>query len=423
MTNDQQLMTPEQIDQLLADWKKRIDLVGQNLIDLHGLPTYQRLTGVSGFPKAEIVGVTQARLRPALEAMNDLFGYFDLLVQTVDKATQLRSSIPRFLGSPQKLQEIERMLTKRSIQFASTQTPLAERGLLSAAEITDAIAPQELLVLMTKAFNISKEAVLAVDEAWSRLEPMLDNAETEIQTLQKWADSLGVDSLTELADAIQKMTSWRERIESDPLGVSVDFTREIQPLIGRVKISLEQVAKEQQLWRENWQSAQQLQSRLVEVHRQAISAFEESTLKVVDHSMLQTPLASEHIVALSSWLSRLETKFAEGYIIPVQVGLENWTLKVKEYIAATEKAYAANKAPLETRAELRGRLDALKAKALAHLMVEDATLADLATHAQQLLYTRPTSLDKAAELVSQYEKRLNSLQKMRSRGGFNSDHL
>ena len=294
---------------------------------------------------------------------------------------------------------------------------------MSAAEITDAIAPQELLVLMTKAFNISKEAVLAVDEAWSRLEPMLDNAETEIQTLQKWADSLGVDSLTELADAIQKMTSWRERIESDPLGVSVDFTREIQPLIGRVKISLEQVAKEQQLWRENWQSAQQLQSRLVEVHRQAISAFEESTLKVVDHSMLQTPLASEHIVALSSWLSRLETKFAEGYIIPVQVGLENWTLKVKEYIAATEKAYAANKAPLETRAELRGRLDALKAKALAHLMVEDATLADLATHAQQLLYTRPTSLDKAAELVSQYEKRLNSLQKMRSRGGFNSDHL
>ncbi|MDF5719739.1 MAG: hypothetical protein PUP91_04450 [Rhizonema sp. PD37] len=402
-------MTLEEIDQLLADWKKRIDLAGQNLIDLHGLPTYQRLTGISGFPNAKIVGVTQARLRPALEAMNDLFGYFDLLVQTVDKATQLRLSIPRFLVSPQKLQEIERILTKRSIQFAATQISLAERGLLSAAEITDAIAPQELLVLMTLAFNIAKEAVLAVDEAWLHLEPMLDNAQTEIQTLQKWADSLGVDSLTELADASQKMTFWRQRIESDPLGVSVDFTREIQPLIGRVKISLEQVAKQQQLWQENWQSAHQLQSKLVELHRLAIAAFEESSLKVVDHSMLQPPLASEHIVALSSWLSRLETKFAEGLINPVQVGLENWTLKVKEYITATEKAYAANKAPLEIRAELRGRLDALKAKALARGMVEDATLADLAYQAQQLLYTRPTPLDKAANLVSQYEKRLNNV--------------
>jgi hypothetical protein len=41
-------------------------------------------------------------------------------------------------------------------------------------------------------------------------------------------------------------------------------------------------------------------------------------------------------------------------------------------------------------------------------MAEDATLTELAKEAKQLLYTRPTPLEKAAELVSQYEKRLNS---------------
>ena len=402
-------MTLEEIDKLLADWKKKIDLVGQNLIDLHGLPTYQRLTGVSDYSAVQLTGVTQARLRPALEAMNDLFGYFDLLVKTVNQATQLRASIiPRFLRSPQKLQEIEQLLTKPSIQLTVIQTPLAERGLLSAAETSSAIAPQDLLVLMTKAFNVAKEVVLAVDEAWSRLQPLLVEAQAEIQHLQKLADSLGVDSLKELSDVSQKITSLRDSIESDPLGVSADFTTEIQPQIARVRISLQQIAKQQQLLRLSFARAHQLQSQLVELHRLCDAAFAESTLKVVDHSMLQTPLANEQIEALSSWLSRLETKFAEGLVNPVQVGLENWIAKVKEYITAVEKAYAANKAPLETRAELRGRLEALKAKALARGLAEDTTLTELAILAQQLLYSQPTPLDKAAQLVSQYEKRLRS---------------
>jgi hypothetical protein len=63
---------------------------------------------------------------------------------------------------------------------------------------------------------------------------------------------------------------------------------------------------------------------------------------------------------------------------------------VKEYIAKEERAYAVNKAPLELRAELRGRLDALKAKALARGEAENATLSQLAEDAKRLLYTRPT---------------------------------
>ncbi len=400
-------MTLEEIDKLLADWKKKLDLVGQNLIDLHGLPTYQRLAGVSGFSKAQLVGVTQARVTSALEVMNDLFGYFDLLVQTLAQATQLRSSISRFLASQQKLQEIEQILTKPSIQLPVVQTPLAERGLLTAAETSRAIAPQELLVRMTNAYDVAKQVVLAVDEAWSRLEPMLSHAEIEIQKLQKLADSLGVDSLQELSDLHQKITALRDIIDNDPLRGSADFTREIQPQIARVKSSLEQVAKQQQLLKESFASAHQLQSQLIELHRQATDAFAESTLKVVDHSKLQKPLAIEQIEALSSWLNRLETKFAEGLVHPVQVGLENWTTKGKEYFAAVEAAYAANKAPLQTRAELRGRLEALKAKALARGQAEDTTLTELAFQAQQLLYTRPTPLDRAEQLVSQYEKRLN----------------
>lgn len=398
----------EQIDQLLADWRRKVDIVGQNLIDLHGLATYQRLCGASGFPKVHLRGVTEARVTPALETMSDLFQHFDLLVTTVNKAVELRKQVPLFLGSEQKIREIEQLLTGPSIQLAVVQIPLAQRGLLSASEAANAIAPSQLLAAMTDAFQVAKDAVLAVDEAWLRLEPTLADAETEIVSLQQLANSLGQGSLFELSAARQKITSLRTSIESDPLGVSANFDGEVKPLIARVRTTLEQLVQQLHQIRENFAIAHTLLKQLLELHRQAETAFAESREKVVDHSTLSTPLTQEQIEALSQWLTRLENKFTEGLLIPVRVGLENWTVKVKEYIAAEERAYTANKAPLELRQELRGRLDALKIKALARGLAEDATLTELAQKAKQLLYTRPTPLDQAAELVSLYEKRLNS---------------
>lgn len=87
-------MNLEEIDQLLADWKQKLDVVGQNLIDLHGLSAYQVLSSNS----IELTGITLSRVSPALLVMNELFQHFDLLTSTVDKAVQLRALIPRFLG-------------------------------------------------------------------------------------------------------------------------------------------------------------------------------------------------------------------------------------------------------------------------------------------------------------------------------------
>jgi hypothetical protein len=192
------------------------------------------------------------------------------------------------------------------------------------------------------------------------------------------------------------------------LGVQADFDKEIEPLLSQVRAKLRQLVQQQTQIRDNLAIADQQLKMLLELHAIATAAFRESQEKVTDHSTLQTPLASEQIDALSQWLTRLETKFSEGLLNPVLVGLENWTIKVKQYIEAQKTACTANQAPLAARAELRGRLDALQAKALAWGLAEDAVLVKLAETAKQLLYTRPTPLDQATELVSQYEKRLNS---------------
>lgn len=401
-------MNLEQLDQLLKDWRKKVDLASQNLIDLYGLPTYQRLAGTSGFPKTKLTGITEVRVTSALEVMTELFQHFDLLLDVVNKAIERRKQLPRFLGAEPKIQEIEQLLTGASIHLAVVQIPLAQRGLLSAAETANAITPNDLLTAMMGAFQVAKDVVLAVDEAWLCLEPALVDAESEVSSLQTFANSLDQASLNELVITRQELTALRTKIESNPLGVSADFDREIKPRIARLKTTLERLVKQQNQIRANLEIAHELMTQLIDLNQQAIAAFTESKEKVVDHSMLRTPLEQEKIDALKDWLTRLETKMSEGLLTSVGVGLNNWITKAKEYIASEQETWEANKTPLDTRQELRGRLDALIAKALARGLVENATLSELAAQAKQLLYTRPTPLAKAAELVSLYEKRLNS---------------
>jgi hypothetical protein len=395
-----------EIDQLIADWKNKVNIASQNLLELQELPTYQRLCGSFGFPPVKLTGITATRVTPALEAMNDLFQHFDLLVQTVDKAIKLRQQLPRFL-STQKISEITQLLTGASIELPGVQTPLAQRELLTGAETTTKITPAHLLQVMQNAFSVARDAVLAVDDAWTHLDVMLPDAEAQILSLQNLALSLNQDCQSELIQVASAIASLRRSIEQDPIGTSAVFQQQVQPMLAKVKATLDQSIKQQNQIRDKLAIAHNLLQQLKEIHVKAIAAFAECQDKVLDHSILLPSLPEEQIEALRQWLMKLETKLAEGLVNPIIVGLDNWTIKAREYIASEQQAYAVNNAPLQTRRELRGRLDALQAKALARRLIEDPILTELALQAKQLLYSRPTPLNKAAELVSQYEKRLN----------------
>jgi hypothetical protein len=394
-----------EIDRIIADWKNKVNVASQNLLELQELPTYQRMSGGFGFPPVQLTGITARRVKPALEAMNDLFQHFDLLVQTIDRAIKLRQQLPRFL-STQKVSEIAQLLTGASIELPMLQTPLSQRELLTGANTTK-ITPAQLLEVMQNAFSVAREAVLAVDEVWTQMYVMLADAEAQIFWMQNLAISLNQDCQSELIQAASAIASLRISIEQDPLGTSAVFQEQVQPMLAQVKATLDQVIKQQNEIRDKLATARNLLQQLKEIHTKTLAAFAECEDKVLDHSILLPPLAEEQIEALRQWLMRLETKLAGGLVNPIIVGLDNWTIKAREYIASEQQAYAVNNAPLQTRQELRGRLDALQAKALARRLIEDPILTELAIHAKQLLYSRPTPLNKAAELVSQYEKRLN----------------
>jgi chromosome segregation ATPase len=329
-----------------------------------------------------------------------------LLTRTIDKARKLRAAMPRFLGTDQKVQEIFQLLNSASIQLPTVITPLAQRELLTAAEITRKITPLQLLVVMVKTFQVVKETILEVDHVWNDLEPQLDRSEAEIVNLQRRGEASGINC-KELENAPQAIATLRDRIESDPFGTSANFD-DIKRLITQIRTEIDQFVLAQEKLKQGFSIAQMLLQQLMVLNQNAIAAFTECQEKITDYPSIAPPLPLEQIEALGQWLQRLETKLKEGLTSPVRVGLENCLAKINEYIATERKTIAINRLAIQTRQELRGRLDALKAKALAKGFAEDIQLTILSEKAKQILYCRPTPLKQAEETVKQYETMLNS---------------
>lgn len=70
--------------------------------------------------------------------------------------------------------------------------------------------------------------------------------------------------------------------------------------------------------------------------------------------------------------------------------------------ATAQEILTANETPYQSRNELRGLLDALKAKAAASGLAEDPQCTRLYGEARDLLYTAPCDLGGAGAAVSRY---------------------
>ena len=104
------------------------------------------------------------------------------------------------------------------------------------------------------------------------------------------------------------------------------------------------------------------------------------------------------------------TDAAAGQLAGGLVGLSRWLEAGQSNLAAEQAALAANAAPLDSLAELRGRLSSLRAKARAYTLrgaPHDPALESLAMEAERLLTLLPAPLSAATSAFQAYEKRLN----------------
>ncbi|SNT42151.1 hypothetical protein SAMN05421770_11329 [Granulicella rosea] len=393
-------MTMLEIDEALAAWRSRLTAIADNLLWLQNDSTYKMLSG-SGATHVRAAGATARRVDPALAPMQTIFERFSVLQTTIERADELRRSMPALFGAEQRLAEIRHVLFGRSIQLAVSAAPSAQRSLLSGAQGVEQRTPDEVLAAMVTEFATARDAVLAVEHAWRDLAEGVDRAEDQIQRFPANAQSGIQRNLQEIRDSLG----------TDPLGALDNLRKRVEPELARFSRMAAAAAKT----RQDLEQAHARLDQLVALHREILAAEAEAKAKVAGFHASSPPAGEERFKRLREWLHQLDLRCTEGASANVETGLRNWNKGAEELASEESRARAAIQTALETRRELRGRLDALKAKARAWRVAEHAEMSDLARQGEQLLTTRPTNLEHAAAAVALYATMLNA-KKMQKRG-------
>ena len=398
-------LTLDHIDQQLKAWQASIDIVAQNLTDLRALPIYQRLSGSPGFEKARLAGETAAQVDAALDLMCQLFEHLDRLYLVLNDAKHIRRELPSLFGADEKMRNIDRLLNTQSIELPSVTTPVQSRTLLSIPVTERKVFPRELLESMMQAFERAKAIVIDVDDTWRGLDMTISRAELEVADLKAKMTPRPLG----LLGAEARMQQIRKEIDEDPLSAKKAFATAIEPLLAGLRKDFQEAVRVQNEARKGIDAARDLLRKLVDTNTQAVAAGSEAKAKVAaaDLSGLRTPVDQPTMDALTKWLDTLASKAAEGQSKPVLIGLERWNAQAAQALKTAEAAHNANQTPLNERRELRGRLQALKAKAQAIGLAERNELSDLASRASKILYDTPTALGEARDLVRQFERSLN----------------
>jgi hypothetical protein len=312
----------DRIDRLLNEWQQKAAMVSQNLLELHDMSAYQRLSHIQ--VRQQLPSPIQQQVNEAIEQVDRLFEYFELLRDALEQAKDLRKQAGVF-GTDSLVPKIENLLTNEWITINQQQIPLAQRGLVSPLVAGEMLSLDRLLEVMTGLFQAAVATFTEIERAEQNVAQDLQTARTSLQGIQ----------------ALYLMTS---------------------------------------------------------------TTYQEATNKCGESGQLTDPT---EIVTLADWLKNLETKFGQGTVQTVAIALQNWLVKAGQVRQEIQDTLDYQRGRLQLRLELRGRLLALKSKAVAKNRSEDPILISIAEQAEALLYRRPTPVKVAADLVMQYERRLN----------------
>jgi hypothetical protein len=114
---------------------------------------------------------------------------------------------------------------------------------------------------------------------------------------------------------------------------------------------------------------------------------------------------------LGPWLARLQAQAEAGELEAAAAGVGGWKAAADTTQAEAQRALDADAAPLARRNELRGLLDAYRAKAAALGRAEEGSLGRLYTSAHDVLHTAPCVLDTAERLVAEYVAAVNAMKR------------
>lgn len=377
--------------------------------------------------RPEVFGETRTIVEPLLKDFNALWVPLGAVLPKLREAESLYSDYQQWAAQPvtkrffngfknedEVAQKIEELLAAL-IKLPDIQKELKDRKLGDAGTVKRSMTTDELFAEMERVFEPLNQAVARIKDNMLASSARMQPIEKKLEKAERAAADLGM-SLAELAQTRGKIDAWRTATTNNPLGPGDLTAGELAALSELVDAANAQIASTKELRANLPAHIAAAPAQLDEVRElltQVREAWTEAQAKVANLALS----APHDDTAVTEYKDRLDAiteaaADAKGWRSAANA-LGIWTQQINGYINELTTALQANWAPITQRSDMRNLLGAYQIKAAAHGVAEDDELARIGGEVKNILYSRPSDLVRAQELIDQFSRRLDLLKSSR----------
>lgn len=393
-------MSREGVDHALRKLREERDRISASLLELDGHQGSRLLEG------ARLTGETWRRWDDAKTRMTTLWALFDAYQRVLDAASELRDRSSR--PDAATLVELSGMLSGTSVELPDGEIPLQDRTLLGPQERR--VTLDEAVAMMSDAYEFVAGEVAAADAAWTALLLPLEDAEQSWRETARLAHSLDGTRHPELDRVGRELTALGRVVRTDPLSL----VREGHPDTGRLDRvravlttlgdELAGVARMREDYDELVARVTASIEEIEATERRACEAHETALAKIQTPNL---PAPSRGLgTALRDRLAALERLREAGRWVEMAGRFAELERAADEALERARGDLRLSAGLLDRRGELRGRLEAYRAKAARLGLVEDERLTELYGEARDVLWTAPCDLRRATTVLAEFQRAL-----------------
>jgi hypothetical protein len=384
----------EQADRALAELGAESDRMAEALVAMDSHPGHRLLSG------ADLTGVTARRWTEASTAMSVLWEQFARHRELLDRAREVRARKAR--PGTAELTELTSLLTGAVVELNAERLPIERRSLTGPASTGETVTLTELVSMMKKSYSTVTEVLAAAEKAWNTTVERLDPLDTQMRLAHALAESLGVEEprLTRLSEDVAGL---RHAALSDPLAADVPLPERITADLSGIRAGLDDLVAARDRFEDRQQELETLVDGIAGAEAEVRSVYSTVREKIASPGLEP---AENRTTALRARLTELADLWRAQRWQALADGLAALEREANAALTDVRAQLAFATGLLDRRLELRGRLDAYRAKARQQGYVEDLDLAALHGAAHQLLYTIPCDLRAATVAVREYQRAL-----------------
>ncbi len=358
-------------------------------------------TGNQLLRNATLTGLTKRRWDEASAAMAVLWEQFNTHRRLLEQASQVLSRKSR--PGPAELGEVTTLLTEAVVELNAQQVPIEQRGLTGPAIVSDRVTLTQLVERMKAAYASVAEVLAAADTAWTTTVKQLDPLETELRSVAGVAASLGVED-PGLTRIDRELSEIRGLALSDPMAMGkVTPPERIAEELADARTRLAKLASAKDSFDDHTARIEALFAEITTAQQEAQLAYATVLEKIATPGL---PRLTDLLPPLRARLTELPELWRAGQWRELSSGLDDLERDSTSALAEARTQLRLVTGLLDRRLELRGRLDAYRAKANRLGHAEDRELSALHREAHTVLYTRPTDLAAATRAVNRYQQAL-----------------